>query len=216
MIDCVSIATSHHFTGNLVREQHRLRYAEVIVKAQWRDVYTVNDLEFDRYDTVATEYFVSRDEAGRVVGVIRSNPTTIPYMIEECFPSLIDGSLPKDPHIFEASRLVVDRTTLSTPAERAVVVDKLLVGLMERGLQRELTEYIGFMPPKIWDRTFRRIGWVPEWLGREVQLPGLDYNVRAGRISVSQSIHEHLKNTTGLSGQTVLNFGFPDQTKPTI
>jgi len=207
MIDCVSIATSHHFTDNLVREQHGLRYAEVIVKARWRDVYTFNNFEFDRYDTLATEYFVSRDQAGRVVGVIRSNPTTIPYMIEECFPSLIDGSLPRDPQILEASRLVVDRTTLTTPAERAVVVDQILVALMERGLQRELSEYIGFMPPKIWDRTFRRIGWEPEWLGREVRLKQYDHTVRAGRLLVSQSIHKHLKNATGLSGQTVLNFG---------
>jgi len=86
MIDCVSIPTSHHLTGNPVREQQRLRHAEVIKRLGWHDVYEINDLEFDHYDTLATEYFVSRDEAGRVVGVIRSNPTTIPYMLEECFP----------------------------------------------------------------------------------------------------------------------------------
>src|SRR5215510_12446400 len=123
MIDCVSISTSHHFAGNLVREQHQLRYAEVFVKEGWRDVYAINDLEFDRYDTLETEYFVSRNEAGRVMGVIRSNPTTIPYMIEERFPFLIEGSLPNDSHVLETSRLVVDRTTLTTPEERAVVVD---------------------------------------------------------------------------------------------
>lgn len=208
MIDCVSIATSHHFTGNLVREQHRLRYAEVIVKERWRGLYAINDLEFDRYDTVATEYFVSRDQAGSVVGVIRSNPTTIPYMLKERFPFLIDGSLPRESHIFETSRLVVDRTTLTTPAERAVVVNKLLVALMERGLQRKLSEYIGFMIPKIWDCTFRRIGWEPEWLGPEVGLLQSDHTVRAARIAVDRSIHEHLKRSTGLSGQTVLNFGY--------
>ena len=38
MIDCVTIPTSHHFTGNLVREQHRLRYAECIVREGWRDL----------------------------------------------------------------------------------------------------------------------------------------------------------------------------------
>jgi N-acyl-L-homoserine lactone synthetase len=208
MIDCVSIATSHHFTGNLVREQHQLRYAEVIVKERWRDLYAINDLEYDRYDTLATEYLVSRDQAGRVVGVIRSHPTTIPYMIEECFPFLIHGSLPlpKDSRIFETSRLVVDRTTLSS-AERAVVVNKLLLALMERGLQRNLSEYIGFMIPKIWDCTFRRIGWEPEWLGPEIGLVPYGNTVRAARIPVSRSIHEHLKTSTGLSGQTVVNLG---------
>jgi len=210
MIDCVSISTSHHFDGNLVREQHELRYAEVYVKEGWRDVYEINGLEFDRYDTLKTEYFVSRNEAGRVMGVIRSNPTTIPYMIEERFPSLIEDSLPMDSHVFETSRLVVDRTRLTTPEERAVVVDKLLVALMERGLQRNLSGYIGFMIPKIWKRTFRRIGWEPEWLGPERQLPGSDVIVRAGRVSVDPSIHEHLKKSTGLTGQTVLNFGRDD------
>ena len=207
MIDCVSIATLHHFTGNPIREQHRLRYAEVIVKEGWRDVYAINKMEFDRYDTLATEYFVSRDQAGGVLGVIRSNPTIIPYMLEERFPSLIEGPLPGDPHTCEASRLVVDRTTLKTPEERAPVVDRLLVALMERGLQHELSAYIGFMPPKIWNHTFRRIGWEPEWLGPEALLPGYDYTVRAGRIPVDRSIHKQLKKSTGLLGRTVLNFG---------
>ena len=45
MIDCVSIATSHNFTGNLVREQHRLRHAEVIQRLGWRGVYEINDLD---------------------------------------------------------------------------------------------------------------------------------------------------------------------------
>lgn len=207
MIDCISIATSHQFTGNLVREQHRLRHAEVIKRLCWRGVYEINDLEFDRYDTLATEYFVSRDEAGRVLGVIRSNPTTIPYMLEECFPFLVDGSLPKASHIFEASRLVVDHTTLKTQKERWVVIDKLLVALMERGLQRKLSEYVGFMIPEIWESTFIRVGWKPEWLGPEKQLPEQNYIVRAGRILVNRSIYEHIKMSTGLSGQTVLNFG---------
>ena len=207
MIDCVSVPTSHHFTGNLVREQHRLRHAEVIVKEGWRDLYEINDLEFDEYDTLATEYFVARNRAGRVLGVIRASPTTIPYMIKECFPFLIDGSLPNDSHIFETSRLVVDRTTLKTRKKRAGVVNKLLLALMERGLQRELSAYIGFMMPKIWDSTFRRIGWEPEWLGPEIGLRPFRHTVRAARIPVSRSIYKHLKKTTGLSGQTVLNFG---------
>ena len=91
--------------------------------------------------------------------------------------------------------------------KRAVVVDKLLVALMERGLQRKLSEYIGFMIPKIWDSTFRRIGWEPEWLRREVPLAQYDYTVRAGRVPVNRAILKDLKKSTGLFGQTVLNFG---------
>jgi len=207
MIDCVSIATSHHFTGDPLREQHRLRYAEVVVKEGWRDVDVIDDMEFDRFDTHATEYFVSRDQTEKVLGVIRSNPTILPYMLEERFRYLVRGSLPKDPHIFEASRIVVDRTTLETPEQRKPVVNELLVALMERGLQRKLTAYIGFMIPGIWDSTFRRIGWEPEWLGPETPLPDTDYIVRAGRLDVDVSIYEQLKKSTGLSSRTILNFG---------
>ena len=207
MIDCVSVPTSHHFSTNLLRKQHRLRHAEVVLRFGWRDVYEFNDLEFDRYDTIATEYFVSRDEAGEVVGVIRSNPTTIPYMLEEYFPFLVHGLLPKASFIYEASRIVLDRDKLPSPEQRAIVVDKLLVALMERGRQRELSEYIGFMTPKIWKSTFIRIGWQPEWLGPEIGLPRSRYTVRAGRVPVTRSLHERVKVSTGLTGDTILNFG---------
>ena len=207
MIDCVSIATSHHFTGDPLREQHRLRYAEVVVKEGWRGVEVIDDMEVDRYDTDATEYFVSRDQNGKVLGVIRSNPTILPYMLEERFRFLVTDSLPKDPHIFEASRIVVDRTTLEVPEQRKPVVNELLVALMERGLQRKLIAYIGFMITGIWDSTFRRIGWEPEWLGPETPLPDTDYIVRAGRMDVNVSIYEQLKKSTGLTAQTILNFG---------
>jgi len=61
MIDCVSIATSHHFTGNPLREQHRLPHAEVVVKEGRSNAEVIGDMERDRYDTDATEYFVSRN-----------------------------------------------------------------------------------------------------------------------------------------------------------
>ena len=128
-------------------------------------------------------------------------------MLKECFPFLADGPLPEASDIFEASRLVVDKTTLETQKERWVVIDKLLVALMERGLQRKLTEYVGFMIPEIWESTFIRVGWKPEWLGPGKQLLEQDYIVRAGRILVNRSIYEHMKRSTGLTGQTVLNFG---------
>ena len=88
MIDCVTIATSHRFPGNLVAAQHRLRYREVIAKEDWSNIYVADEMEFDRYDNVATEYFVARNADGEVVGVCRSYPTTIPYMLSDIFAFL--------------------------------------------------------------------------------------------------------------------------------
>ena len=61
--------------------------------------------------------------------------------------------------------------------------------------------------PAIWESTFIRIGWTPEWLGPEIGLPQSRYTVRAARVPVSRALHEQLKISTGLTGDTILNFG---------
>ena len=65
MIDCVTIATAHCFPGNLIAAQHRLRYQEVIAKEDWSNIYVADEMEFDRYDTIATEYFIARNSGRR-------------------------------------------------------------------------------------------------------------------------------------------------------
>jgi N-acyl-L-homoserine lactone synthetase len=205
MIECVSIATNHYFRGNLVAEQHALRYREVIAKEAWSDIYTVDEMEFDRYDNLATEYFVARDPAGRVVGVTRSYPTTIPYMIADVFKFLLDTALPTSPKIFEASRLVLDRSLLGKE-ERRPVVDRLVVAYMERALQRNIDAYVGFMLPKIWASTFQRAGWDVMWIGPEVKLPHSDDIVRAALMPVTEAMSAKVRETTGIY-HNVLNFG---------
>jgi N-acyl-L-homoserine lactone synthetase len=103
MIDCVTVATSQNFRDNLLVAQHRLRYQEVIAKEKWGNVYATQDMEFDRYDNLATEYFIARDQNGDTVGVCRSYPTTIPYMLAEVFQSLCTTELPSSPHCFPSA-----------------------------------------------------------------------------------------------------------------
>src|ERR1035441_4030126 len=121
MIDCVSIATVHHFPGNLLAGQHSLRYREVVHKEKWSDIYVIDGMEFDQYDNLATEYFIARDEQGRVVGVTRSYPTTIPYMLSDVFTFLSSAQLPSTPRIFEASRLEIGRALLTRDPRRPAV-----------------------------------------------------------------------------------------------
>jgi len=40
-----------------------------------------------------------------------------------------------------------------------------------------------------------------------MQLPGHNYEIRADRIPVDESIQKQLKEFTSLSGETILNFG---------
>lgn len=208
MISCVSMATNHHFDGNLLLGQHKLRYREVVDKEEWQNIYIMGGMEFDRYDNLATEYFVATDNKGRVVGVTRSYPTTIPYMLSDAFTFLSDTPMPSNPKIFEASRLVLDRSLLSKE-ERKPVIDQLVLAYMERGLQRGIDAYVGFMLPKIWDSTFVRIGWDIQWLGKEVTLAGTGEIVRAALMPVNKTIEKKMRLMTGLH-DTILDFGTGD------
>src|SRR5271154_5368703 len=118
MIECVTIATSHRFPGNLIAAQHRLRYREVIAKEDWSNIYVADEMEFDRYDNVATEYFIARNDVGAVLGVCRSYPTTIPYILADVFPFLASPDLPCSHKVHEASRPVLDRSLLTKEARR--------------------------------------------------------------------------------------------------
>jgi N-acyl-L-homoserine lactone synthetase len=205
MIDCVNIATAHRFPGNLIAAQHRLRYQEVIAKEDWSNIYVADEMEFDRYDNVATEYFIARDEDGDVLGVSRSYPTTIPYMLSDVFPFLSSEGLPSSHKIHEASRLVLDRSLLTKDARRPVV-NELIVAYMERGMQRNIDAYVGFMLPRIWDSTFLRAGWDVEWLGPEVALPGTTDIVRAALMAVNERMNHKIRAATGIQ-EPVLNIG---------
>ena len=47
----------------------------------------MDGMEFDQYDNLATEYYIARDVNNEVLGVTRSYPTTIPYMLQDVFPT---------------------------------------------------------------------------------------------------------------------------------
>ena len=205
MIDCVSIASAHCFPGNLIAAQHRLRYREVIAKEDWGNIYVADEMEFDRYDNVATEYFIARNSQGNVLGVSRSYPTTIPYMLSDVFPFLASDQLPSSHKIHEASRLVLDRSLLTKEARRPVV-NELIVAYMERGMQRNIDAYVGFMLPRIWDSTFLRAGWDVEWLGPEIALPGTTDIVRAGLMPVNERVNDKVREATGIR-KSVVNCG---------
>ena len=205
MIDCVTIATAHCFPGNLIVAQHRLRYQEVIAKEDWSNIYVADEMEFDRYDNVATEYFVARNSEGDVVGVSRSYPTTIPYMLADVFSFLCSQDLPSSHKVHEASRLVLDRSLLTKEARRPVV-NELIVAYMERGMQRTIDAYLGFMLPRIWDSTFLRAGWEVEWLGPEIALPGTTDIVRAALMPVNERMNDKVRETTGIRN-AILNCG---------
>jgi N-acyl-L-homoserine lactone synthetase len=89
---------------------------------------------------------------------------------------------------------------------RRPVVDELVVAYMERGMQRKIDGYVGFMLPRIWNSTFTRAGWDVEWLGPEMLLPGTTDIVRAAFMPVNKRMNDKIREATGVR-KPVLNIG---------
>lgn len=204
-VDCVSMLSRPSSKANdLIIDQHKLRYREVIAKEKWGNVYVVGDMEFDQYDNIATEYLIAKNSRNEAVGVSRLYPTTLPYMLMESFKYLSGTPFPSSPEIMEASRLVLDRSKLSKE-ERKPVIDKLILAYMERGLQRKISGYIGFMLPKIWESTFLRVGWDVMWLGDEKILQDTGDVIRAGFMAVNEEMQAKIRDKIQISEPVLRN-----------
>lgn len=109
MVDAFSFRTAHHF-GNAFASQANLRY-RVFVQERSLDHTAFDELEYDIFDTPGAMYFCWRDPDGVVRGLIRLLPTTLPYMLQSCWPHLAGGfGTPRSRGVWEVTRLCVDRT----------------------------------------------------------------------------------------------------------
>ncbi len=94
--------------ADLLEEQHRVRHQIFVGERGWRDLASADGHERDAYDNCKTIYLLAV-EYGRVIGGHRLYPTTLPHMISEVFPHLVEGPIPSGPEIFEWSRFFVVR-----------------------------------------------------------------------------------------------------------
>lgn len=92
----------------------RLRYEVFYKRLNWQ-VQCQDEREIDRYDNEDTVYVVTEDDAGRIIGGWRLRPTLTPYMLDEVFPQLLNGTpAPHHPRVWESNRFVVDQAELKT------------------------------------------------------------------------------------------------------
>ncbi len=203
MIECVSISTNHLFAGNPIYEQHRLRHECIVQRQSW-NVPTIRNMEYDQYDNPAAHYLVWRDSAGKARGSSRLSPTDRPYMLEEVFPHLVSRtSMPKSHRIWEGSRFCVDSG--QQPDMRKRIMQEMVIGYLEFGLEQGISHFIGVMYPAYWRSVFISNGWDVEFLG-DPQRSEEGHNIVAGRGVVSRAILEKVRSRTGIR-ENVLYYG---------
>lgn len=207
-ISCVRIATQHLFENNLILEQYKLRHRVLVEQLNWSDIYVENGMEFDRYDNPATEYIIATNRAGDVVGCIRTHPTTIPYMLSEVFPYLIEGKPPVSVEVQELSRLVCDGNIL-TKKDKSIVTQLLFLGAIQRGLQRNIKYYVGFVDSTVGQEVFVRDKWQMKRGGGLIKLESGEV-VHSVVLPVSEATKREMESSLAAknNGKTQMSLSF--------
>lgn len=155
MIECFCWADAHAF-GDALAEQYRLRHRVFVEDLQWRDMTTVNGMEWDRYDRPDAWYLAARDATGRMVGTLRLLPTTGPYMIKDLWPERMDGGPPASPKVWEGTRFC---TLPGLPVrESQRIAGLLLAGAVSFGARIGVETILAVTTPQVVRGVFDRSG----------------------------------------------------------
>jgi N-acyl-L-homoserine lactone synthetase len=208
-IECVNISNNHLFLGNPLAGQHQLRYNSIIQRQDWK-VSSYQQMEFDNYDNPATWYLVWRDENGIVRGSSRLYPTNRPYMLKEFFSNLAGKhELPCSEKVWEGTRFCVDKN--ASPELRKRIIQEIIIGYLEFGLDNDIENYIGIMLPLYWRNIFIKNGWDVDFWVEPIKIEN-GTKIQSGKVSVSNSILQTVRKKTGIYNR-IISYGEETITK---
>lgn len=219
MIECVTWATEYRFSGSPISQQFQLRYQSSILIEEWTSVY-VNPSEVshgyeecDQYDTRYAEYLIKRNEAGDILGTIRTGPTTAPYMMKDHFLNVFgdDYVPPCSPRHHELSRMAINRDLLNKEQSRQVT-NELLLAAQERGLQRGIEAYWGIVIEIIADKVFRRAGYDLHFTGPPTIYPNTGERIFGVKLPVNEAVYRRCQEVSGIH-KPVLQFGRDERSR---
>ena len=191
-----------HLLGGLIPKQFELRHGAFKMRQDY-NVPTFDGMEYDQFDTPATNYLVWIDDDGIVRGISRKTPTDRPYMIQQIWPGIITKmALPHSATIWESTRFAVDKN-LPTEMRRRIVGELVCAGL-EFGLYHGIEGYVGVMPPAIWKSVFCRSGWPIEHIGPVCTLDDGE-KIVAGWMGVKEDYLNQVKRIMQIDGDVIRN-----------
>lgn len=181
--------------GSLFIGQFRLRHREFIERQAY-DVKTIDGMEFDEYDTLASVYLVYSEDGQTVTGCSRLSPVRYGSMLADLFPNLVDDkSVFLAQNIWEATRLCVDSRL--PPSHRQRICHYICAGYLEFGLANGIKHIIGLTPTLILRSVFERVGIVIERLGA-VHPIGAHSKIQAASIAVTDDQLWRVRRQTGI------------------
>ena len=88
---------------------------------------------------------------------------------------------------------------------RKRIMQEIIVGYLEFGLDQGVINFVGVMYPAYWRNIFISNGWDVEFLG-EPHRSEEGHKIVAGSVTVSRAALEKVRGKTGIR-ETVLNYG---------
>ena len=135
MIQMVHSRNRSRFAKILDR-QFRLRHEIFVIGRGWSEFEVDGVYEKDPYDNAATSYMIAVDDTNTVAGGFRLYPTTLPHMLSDQFPNLVDRTVPRRSDLLEVTRFAMRKTQ-----RRSAHYFELLVAIQEYGLSEGLAGY---------------------------------------------------------------------------
>jgi acyl-homoserine lactone synthase len=135
MIRVVDSGNRRKFAG-ILDSQFRLRHDIFVKERGWTEFETDGIYEKDQYDNDSAVYVIAADEAENVAGGFRLYPTTLPHMLVEQFPGLVEGRIPRQSDMLELTRFAMRKTE-----RRSHHYFELLLAIQEYGLREGLAGY---------------------------------------------------------------------------
>ncbi|MDB5634351.1 MAG: autoinducer synthesis protein [Tardiphaga sp.] len=128
--------------AEVMDRQFRLRHEVFVKERGWTEFDRDGFHEKDQYDNESAVYVVAADERNNVAGGFRLYPTTLPHMLVEHFPILVDGAIPQRRDVLELTRFAMRKTE-----RRSRHYFELLVAIQEYGLDEGLAGYTSVINP---------------------------------------------------------------------
>lgn len=179
--------------ADLFYSQFQLRHREFIERQHY-DVKTLEGMEFDEYDTLASVYLVYTEDGKIVLGCSRLTPIDYGCMLAEHFPDLVDDkSIFTAPNVWEGTRFCIDRRL--PPSYRSEICHALCAAYIDFGLARGITRIIGLMPTIILRTVFERSGIHLERLG-PVKAIGDHARIQAASITICEAQRDRVRTVT--------------------
>lgn len=158
--------TRHRYELHL-NQYFRLRHEIYVEERGWLDLASPDGREIDAFDTEDAIYLLGISPEKGVVAGSRFVPSLKPHLMNDIFPCVADGRVPRAAEIYEWTRVFVI-PGLRSPGVPSTSAGIVYCGIVEFCLERKIRQLSVVCEPH-WKERLALLGWNPVLLGDQIE-----------------------------------------------